>query len=97
MAKIASVLFQLAMENAPCINNCHPGCLVLVIVPLNAIIEQQLKKLDTAAIQLKSECSAIKNEKMKYVFSHPEDTIDNRNFNDYSLQSSLLIEATLFT
>ncbi|KAH3739020.1 hypothetical protein DPMN_045664 [Dreissena polymorpha] len=49
----------------------------------NAIINQQLKNLGDMAMRLKSDLTPIKSGRIKYIFSHPEDILSNRNFNDY--------------
>ena len=61
----------------------EPGCLVIVIAPLNAIIEQQVKKLGDMAMQLKTDLKRVKNGEVSYLFSHPEDIINCKPFYDY--------------
>ena len=57
------------------------GCLVIVIVPLNAIIEQQLKKLIECSMSLspgKYDTQMLKNEQLNYIFCHPEQVVNNK-------------------
>ena len=56
------------------------SCLVIVIAPLNAIIKQQTQKLGDMAMCLasESELEKIKNGKINYIFSHPEEILGNR-------------------
>jgi superfamily II DNA helicase RecQ len=71
---------SLAYELLPFI---EPACLVIVVVPLNAIIEQQLKKLGNMAMRLKLDLTPLNSGQVKYIFCHPEEVLNNKVFNDY--------------
>lgn len=61
-------------------------CLVVVIAPLNAIIQQQMKKLGDIAMCLKRYDHASESTKfgnVKFIFAHPEDILNNKDFNSY--------------
>ena len=63
-----------------------PNSLAVVVVPLNAIIAQQIQKLGSMAISLskgkKIPTDEIADGRIRYIFSHPEDILNNRKFND---------------
>ncbi|XP_060552906.1 uncharacterized protein LOC132714144, partial [Ruditapes philippinarum] len=58
------------------------NCLVIVIEPLNDIREQETQKLGETAICLSGKgdlgFNNVKNGKVKYIFCHPEDILDNK-------------------
>jgi superfamily II DNA helicase RecQ len=58
------------------------GCLVVVVVPLNAILNQQLAKLGDLAVSLcpgKSDINSLKSGNYCYLFCQ---ILDNRSLND---------------
>ena len=70
-----------------------PNSLVVVVVPLNAIIAQQIQKLGSMAISLskgkKIPTDEIADGRIRYIFSHPEDILNNRKFNDFFRQDNI--------
>lgn len=67
-----------------------PNSLVVVVVPLNAIIAQQIQKLGSMAFCLSRgknlPTDQIANGTIRYVFTHPEDILNNRRINDFFRQ-----------
>lgn len=61
------------------------GCLVVVVVPLNAILNQQMEKLGDLAMSLcpgKVDFNKLKTGKYSYLFCHPEQILDNKALNE---------------
>ncbi|WAR08796.1 LOW QUALITY PROTEIN: BLM-like protein, partial [Mya arenaria] len=58
-----------------------PACLVLVVEPLNVIMVQECQKLGDSAICLsaESDLGPVKDGKVKYIFCHPEDILNNKS------------------
>lgn len=58
-----------------------PKCLVIVIVPLNAIIEQQTVKLSGQSFSLSMNIDTIDLSNTKYFFFHPETVLNSPEIN----------------
>lgn len=67
--------------------------LVIVVVPLNAIIAQQIQKLGSMAICLSRgkdlPTNHIADGTVRYIFTHPEDILNNRRITDFFRQDSV--------
>jgi len=79
------------INGADCIC-CLPNSPVVVVV-LNAIIAQQIQKLGSMAISLSKgkqiPTDKIADGRIKYIFSHPEDILNNLRFNDLFRQENI--------
>jgi superfamily II DNA helicase RecQ len=64
------------------------GCLVMVVIPLDAIVDQQISKLGKMACYIKHENESKMNEllmtgQVSYLFCHPEQVTDNKELNRF--------------
>ncbi|XP_053373974.1 recQ-like DNA helicase Blm [Mercenaria mercenaria] len=70
-----------------------PNSLVVVVVPLNAIIAQQIQKLGSMAICLSKgkdlPTNHIADGTVRYIFTHPEDILNNRKITDFFRQDNV--------
>jgi len=60
------------------------GCLVVSVVPLNAIMEQGVQKLAGDAFPIssgKTDLYKLKLSDFHYIFAHPEQLINNKSVN----------------
>ena len=65
------------------------NCLVVVIEPLDAIIKQQLDKLgDKASVVTRGQ----KTEHTNFLFGHPEDVLQNRDFFDMFQETTCILK-----
>lgn len=68
---------------------CQHDTVVIVVVPLNAIMDQQIQKLGKQAFSLSGldkvsgeERESLKRGNFKYLFCHPEQVLNNKNVNE---------------
>ena len=75
------------------------GCLVIVVVQLNAIISQQLEKLGNLAVSLcpmKDDFRKLKTGVHSYLFCHPEQILDNTPLFDVFRSEDFSLEERKF-